>query len=93
MSLFKYFKPVSKSSLPSPNGKLSCAVPSSSLAAANQEVSKLLPVGVTVSIPPSLCMSSAIRADNAEANQLWKNKGSATGLASYKQRYKCLLSS
>ena len=35
-----------KSSLPSPNGKRSCTVPSSSIAAANQEVSKLLPAGV-----------------------------------------------
>ena len=36
-----------KSSLPSPNGKCSCTVPSSFIAAANQEVSKLLPAGVT----------------------------------------------
>ena len=36
-----------KSSLPSPNGKLSCTVPSSSIAAANLEVSKLLPASVT----------------------------------------------
>ena len=43
MSLFKYFKPLMKSSLPSPIGKLSGTIPSSSIAAANLEVSKVLP--------------------------------------------------
>ena len=42
MSLFKYFKPLSKSSLPSPNSELSYTIPSSYIAAANQEVSKVL---------------------------------------------------
>ena len=36
-----------KSSLSSPIGKLPCTVPSSSIAAANLEVSKLLPIGMT----------------------------------------------
>ena len=43
MSLFKYFKPVSKNSLPSPTGNLSHTIPSSSIVAANKEVSKVLP--------------------------------------------------
>ena len=38
---------MSKSSLPSPNRELSCTVPSSAIAAANQQVSELLPAGVT----------------------------------------------
>ena len=43
MSLDIYFKPLLKrSSLPSPNGELSHIIPSSSIAAANQEVSKVL---------------------------------------------------
>ena len=43
MSLFKYFKLLSKSFLPSTNGELSHIILSSSIAAANQEASKLLP--------------------------------------------------
>ena len=43
MSLFKYFKLVSKNTLPSPTGNLSHTIPSSSIAAANKEVSKVLP--------------------------------------------------
>ena len=45
MGLFKYFKPLSRSSLPDPNGKLSRTIPSSSIAAANQEVSQILAAG------------------------------------------------
>ena len=43
MSSFKFFKPVSKNSLPSRTGNLSHTIPSSSIAAANKEVSKVLP--------------------------------------------------
>ena len=77
VSLFKYFKPVSKSSLPSPNGKLSRTAPSSCIAAANQEVSKLLPAGITEHIPHSLC--HWLRADNTARGR------PAARLASYRQ--------
>ena len=41
MALYKYFAPA-KPSLPKPNGPLSAVVPSSSIAAANKEVTKVL---------------------------------------------------
>ena len=57
LSLIKYFKPLSKSSLPSPDGQLSRTVLSSSIATANQEVSKLLPLPWTVKDLPAQSVS------------------------------------
>ena len=45
MTLYRYFKPTKPSSgsqLPEPDGQLSMTVPSTSIVAANQEVSKVL---------------------------------------------------
>ena len=73
-SLFKYFKPLSKSSLPSPDGQLSRAVPSSSIATANQEVSKLLPLPRTVKDLPAQSVSSGTRARGTYAKFTPKQK-------------------
>ena len=60
MCSYKFVVPVSKSSLLSPIGKLKfCTVPSSSIAAANQEVSKLCYPLTWLNIPPSLRTKTA----------------------------------
>ena len=80
LSLFKYFKPLSKSSLPSPDGQLSRTVPSSSIAAANQEVLKLLPLP-TVKDSPAQSVSSGTQARGTYTKFTLKQKATVGNYA------------
>ena len=61
-----------KSSLPSPNGKRSCTVPSSSIVAANQEVSKLLPASVTEHPTQSMSLANLRKINTKTESYHWK---------------------
>ena len=61
-----------KSSLPSPNGKCSCTIPSSSIAATNLKLSKLLPASVTEHPTQSVSLVNLHEINTKTESYHWK---------------------